>query len=236
MLTLEHVVAGYGNIQALFDISLEVGDGELVALIGANGAGKSTTLKCIAGVLPIQQGSMIYNNKNIERNTPSDSLKQGIVMVPEGRWIFPDLTVAENLKIGAFVHWDNNYIKHKLEEQFSLFPILYERQNQKGGTLSGGEQQMLAIARALMAEPKLLLLDEPSLGLAPQIVDSVFSLIRKINDSGVAVLLVEQNSAMALQIADRGYVISSGKITVSGKASDLLDNPLVQSAYLGGIK
>ncbi len=236
MLKLSHVSAGYGNIQALFDIDLEVGDGELVALIGANGAGKSTTLKSIIGILPDRQGSIRYDDEEISQNNPSENLRRGIVMIPEGRWIFPDLTVSENLKIGAFIKWNQDYIEAKLEEQFALFPILKERRNQKGGTLSGGEQQMLAISRALMSEPRLLLLDEPSLGLAPQMVSTVFSLIKKINRSGVSVLLVEQNSAMALQIANRGYVISSGKIIVSGRSADLLDNPLVQNAYLGGLK
>ena len=236
MQKLSHVSAGYGNIQALFDIDLEVGDGELVALIGANGAGKSTTLKSIIGILPDRQGSIRYDDEEISQNNPSENLRRGIVMIPEGRWIFPDLTVSENLKIGAFIKWNQDYIEAKLEEQFALFPILKERRNQKGGTLSGGEQQMLAISRALMSEPRLLLLDEPSLGLAPQMVSTVFSLIKKINRSGVSVLLVEQNSAMALQIANRGYVISSGKIIVSGRSADLLDNPLVQNAYLGGLK
>ena len=236
MLKLSHVSAGYGNIQALFDIDLEVGDGELVALIGANGAGKSTTLKSIIGILPDRQGSIRYDDEEISQNNPSENLRRGIVMIPEGRWIFPDLTVSENLKIGAFIKWNQDYIEAKLEEQFALFPILKERRNQKGGTLSGGEQQMLAISRALMSEPRLLLLDEPSLGLAPQMVSTVFSLIKKINRSGVSVLLVEQNSAMALQIANRGYVISSGKIIVSGRSADLLDNPLVQNAYVGGLK
>ena len=180
MLKLSHVSAGYGNIQALFDIDLEVGDGELVALIGANGAGKSTTLKSIIGILPDRQGSIRYDDEEISQNNPSENLRRGIVMIPEGRWIFPDLTVSENLKIGAFIKWNQDYIEAKLEEQFALFPILKERRNQKGGTLSGGEQQMLAISRALMSEPRLLLLDEPSLGLAPQMVSTVFSLIKKI--------------------------------------------------------
>lgn len=233
MLTVDSLKTWYGNVQALHGISLDVNKGELVTLIGSNGAGKSTTLKSIVGLLEKRQGNLRFNDVNISNYTPPKTLKEGIALVPEGRWIFADLTVEENLRMGAFLQKDKKRIADLMEEQFAFFPILRDRLKQKGGTLSGGEQQMLAISRALMAEPKLLLLDEPSLGLAPQMVQMVFALIKKINEQGISVLLVEQNSEMALQIADRGYVLSSGKILIQGTAQELLSDPKVKQAYLG---
>jgi branched-chain amino acid transport system ATP-binding protein len=233
MLTIENLQAWYGNVKALHGINLAVGKGELVTLIGSNGAGKSTTLKSIVGLLKKREGSVCFEGKNISEYTPAKVLDCGIALVPEGRWIFPELTVEENLKMGAFLQKDRREIARTMEEQFMLFPILKERRNQKGGTLSGGEQQMLAISRALMAKPALLFLDEPSLGLAPQLVQSIFSLIKRLNNNGTSILLVEQNSTMALSIATRGYVLGSGKIIMEGPAQELLNNPKVQQAYLG---
>ncbi|SEP17769.1 ABC transporter ATP-binding protein [Propionispora vibrioides] len=233
MLRVENLQAWYGHVQAIHGISLEVGKGELVTLIGSNGAGKSTTLKSIIGLIQKREGVIFFDGRDISRYMPANSLAAGIALVPEGRWIFPDLTVEENLKMGSFLQKNGREIAVTLEEQFELFPILKERRKQKGGTLSGGEQQMLAISRALMSKPSLLFLDEPSLGLAPQLVQSIFSLIKKLNKAGVSILLVEQNSTMALGIADRGYVIGSGKVLLTGTARDLLNDPKVQQAYLG---
>lgn len=232
MLKVVNLQAWYGSIQAIHNVSLEVGKGELVTLIGSNGAGKSTTLKSIVGLLPKRQGHIYYENRDISGYTPPRALGEGIALVPEGRWIFPELTVEENLRMGAFSR-NRREVAGSLDEQFALFPILKERHKQKGGTLSGGEQQMLAISRALMSRPSLLLLDEPSLGLAPQLVQSVFSLIKRINAEGISILLVEQNSTMALSIADRGYVLGAGKVIIGGTAQELLDNPKVQQTYLG---
>lgn len=233
MLRVENLHAWYSNVQALHGISLTVNPGELVTLIGSNGAGKSTTLKSIVGLLQKRQCKIQFNDKPIGDYSPLQALAAGIALVPEGRWIFSDLTVEENLRMGAFTRSNPAEIAASLAEQFELFPLLLERRKQKGGTLSGGEQQMLAIARALMAKPKLLLLDEPSLGLAPQLVQSVFALIKRINDAGIAILLVEQNSTMALGIAQRGYVVGSGRVILSGTAQELLHNAKVQQAYLG---
>jgi branched-chain amino acid transport system ATP-binding protein len=233
MLKAVDLQAWYGNVQALHGVSLEVGKGELVTLIGSNGAGKSTTLKSIAGLLKKRQGAIHFAGKDISNYTPPKALDCGVALVPEGRWVFPDLTVEENLRIGAFSRRNSREVEATLEEQFQTFPILKERRKQKGGTLSGGEQQMLAISRALMSKPSLLLLDEPSLGLAPQLVQSVFALIKQINAEGISVLLVEQNSTMALSIADRGYVLGSGRVILEGQAKDLLTNPKVQQTYLG---
>lgn len=233
MLSVQNLRAWYGNVEAIHGINLEVGKGELVTLIGSNGAGKSTTLKSIVGLMKKREGSIFFNDKNISACMPSAVLACGIALVPEGRWIFPELTVEENLKMGSFLQRDHRVTAVTLEEQFELFPVLKERRRQKGGTLSGGEQQMLAISRALMSKPALLFLDEPSLGLAPQLVQSIFSLIKKLNDTGVSLLLVEQNSTMALSVADRGYVIGSGKVLLEGAARDLLNDPKVQQAYLG---
>lgn len=232
MLKIANLKAGYGKIRAVHEVSLEVGQGELVTLIGANGAGKSTTLKSIVGLVQEREGEVFFKGKNISRIAPYNALAEGIALVPEGRWIFPDITVEENLRLGAF-YQSKDKLKELLAEQYALFPILEERKKQKGGTLSGGEQQMLAIGRALMSHPELLLLDEPSLGLAPILVNTVFQLIKKINQRGIAVLLVEQNSAMALGIADRGYVLELGRIVLAGTSAELLDNKRVRSAYLG---
>lgn len=234
MLKLENVQAGYGNILAIKDVSLEIGKGEIVTLIGANGAGKSTTLMTISGVVNCRSGRILLNNKEINDLPPDDIVKMGVCQVPEGRHIFPLLTVQENLDMGAFLRKDKAQIKDDLDYVFSLFPILKERKNQDGGTLSGGEQQMLAMSRALMARPEVLLLDEPSMGLAPLIIKQIFQIIKKINsESETTIFLVEQNANQALQIADRGYVIENGKITLSGQASSLLTNPDIQKAYLG---
>lgn len=232
MLTVANLKAGYGKIQAVHEVSLTVGQGELVTLIGANGAGKSTTLKSIVGLVQDREGKLAFKGKDISRLAPHQALAAGIALVPEGRWIFPDITVEENLRLGAF-YQPQHKVSELLAEQYALFPILRERRKQKGGTLSGGEQQLLAIGRALMSQPELLLLDEPSLGLAPILVDTVFQLIKEINRRGIAVLLVEQNSAMALNIADRGYVLELGRIVLAGDSAELLDNKKVQSAYLG---
>jgi branched-chain amino acid transport system ATP-binding protein len=233
MLKVNNLQAWYGKVQALHGVSLEVKKGELITLIGSNGAGKSTTLKSIIGLLPKRQGSICFEDKNISDYSPPMTLDSGMALVPEGRWIFSDLTVEENLSMGAFLWKSRHEIEDTMKEQFELFPILRERRKQKGGTLSGGEQQMLAISRALMSKPKFLLLDEPSLGLAPQLVQSVFSLIKKINNNGISILLVEQNSTMALSIADRGYVLGTGKVIIQGVAQDLLNNAKVQQTYLG---
>jgi branched-chain amino acid transport system ATP-binding protein len=219
-------------LPALHGIDFSLDEGELVTLIGSNGAGKSTTLKSLVGLLRKRSGEIEYMGKDISARSPATTLTMGMAMVPEGRWIFPDLTVEENLRIGAFSRPARSAAL-ALKREFERFPLLGERRFQKGGTLSGGEQQMLAISRALMSEPRLLLLDEPSLGLAPQMVEKVFALINDIRKSGIAILLVEQNSAQALAIADRGYVLSSGKMAISGKAADLLDDPRVRRIYLG---
>lgn len=232
MLKVANLRASYGKIPALHDVSLAVGPGELVTLIGANGAGKSTTLKSIVGLVQDRTGEILFKGDSISRIDPHKALAAGIALVPEGRWIFAELTVEENLRLGAF-YQNKTKVQELLAQQYTLFPILQERRGQKGGTLSGGEQQMLAIGRALMSQPELLLLDEPSLGLAPILVNTVFQLIKKINQQGIAVLLVEQNSAMALGIADRGYVLELGRIVLAGASADLLKNNKVQSAYLG---
>lgn len=234
MLKLENVQAGYGNILAIKDVSLEIGKGEIVTLIGANGAGKSTTLMTISGVVRCRSGKIVLNNEEIHGLEPDDIVKRGVCQVPEGRHIFPMLTVRENLDMGAFMRKDKARIKEDIEYVYSLFPILKERRNQDGGTLSGGEQQMLAMSRALMARPEVMLLDEPSMGLAPLIIKQIFQIIKKINsESNTTIFLVEQNANQALQIADRGYVIENGVITISGPANDLLANQDIQKAYLG---
>ena len=234
MLKLENVQSGYGNILAVKDISLEVNQGEIITLIGANGAGKSTTLLTISGIVSCRAGRILLNDEEIHTLGTDEIVKRGICQVPEGRHIFPELTVQENLDMGAFMRNDTQQIKADLDYVFSLFPILEERKNQDGGTLSGGEQQMLAVSRALMAQPKLLLLDEPSMGLAPLIIKQIFEIIRKINqESNTTIFLVEQNANQALQVADRGYVIENGKVTITGSAESLLNNQDVQKAYLG---
>jgi len=233
MLELEDLRAGYGNIEALHGISLSVGEGEIVTLIGANGAGKTTTLMTISGCVRARAGAIRFRGRDISGLPPHEIVALGLVQSPEGRKIFPRLTVAENLEMGAFTRRDPDGIAADQNRVFELFPILGERRRQPGGTLSGGEQQMLAIARALMARPKLLLLDEPSLGLAPLVVSRIFEVIRELNREGATILLVEQNAQMALKAAHRGYVLETGTIAMADAADKLLADPRVRSAYLG---
>jgi len=233
MLELEDLRAGYGNIEALHGISLSVGEGEIVTLIGANGAGKTTTLMTISGCVRARSGAIRFRGRDISGLPPHEIVALGLVQSPEGRKIFPRLTVAENLEMGAFTRRDPDGIAADQKRVFELFPILGERRRQPGGTLSGGEQQMLAIARALMARPKLLLLDEPSLGLAPLVVSRIFEVIRELNREGATILLVEQNAQMALKAAHRGYVLETGTIAMADAADKLLADPRVRSAYLG---
>ena len=234
MLSLVDINTFYGNIHALKGVSLEVQEGEIITLIGANGAGKTTTLMSISGIVPPRSGEVNFMGQPITRVSPDRIVAMGISQVPEGRRIFPYLSVLENLDMGAFLRADKDGLKTDLDYVFSLFPILAERRNQAGGTLSGGEQQMLAISRALMARPRLLLLDEPSLGLAPLIVKRIFEIIRKINrESNTTIFLVEQNANLALKVAHRGYVMENGRITLSDAADRLLANEDVKKAYLG---
>ncbi len=234
MLELRQVQTYYGNIQALRDVSLTIESGEIITLIGANGAGKSTTLMSICGIVPPRTGEILFRGEPIQAMTPDKVVSLGVCQVPEGRHIFPSLTVQENLDMGAFLRTDREEIKKDNDYVFSLFPILAERRHQPGGTLSGGEQQMLAMSRALMARPQLLLLDEPSMGLAPLVIRQIFEIIRKINqEQDTTIFLVEQNANQALRIADRGYVIENGRIVLTDSADRLLSNPQVQKAYLG---
>ncbi len=233
LLELDNVKTYYGNIRALKGISIQVNEGEIVCLIGGNGAGKSTTLMTISGVLTPEEGDVVYQGQSIVSLRPDNIVQMGICQVPEGRMIFPLLTVMENLDLGAYLRKDQEGIKADIERVFELFPILRERTKQAGGTLSGGEQQMLAIGRALMARPKLLLLDEPSLGLAPILVDAIFDIIRQINDQGTTILLVEQNAQLALQFSHRGYVLETGEITLADTSEALRTNEQVKKAYLG---
>jgi branched-chain amino acid transport system ATP-binding protein len=223
----------YGNIHALKGVTLHVEEGEIVTLIGANGAGKSTTLRTISGVLRPRHGTVVFAGRRIDRLEPHRIVALGICQAPEGRRIFPRMTVRENLEMGAFARRDHAGIAADMERVFTLFPRLRERMHQKGGTLSGGEQQMLAIGRALMSRPRLLLLDEPSMGLAPMLVEAIFKTIREINQQGITVLLVEQNAHMALATAHRGYVLETGRIVLEDTAERLRQNPDVQRAYLG---
>ncbi|MBR9981823.1 MAG: ABC transporter ATP-binding protein [Desulfatitalea sp.] len=233
MLELNRVQAFYGTIQALKDVTLTVRSGEIVTLIGANGAGKSTTLMAISSVVAVGGGTIVFEGRDITRLSTDRVVALGITQVPEGRMIFPALTVLENLRMGGYLRRDRAGLRADEEHAFQLFPILKERRKQPGGTLSGGEQQMLAIARALMARPRLLLLDEPSLGLAPMVVEHIFAVIARINTEGTTILLVEQNAQMALQVAHRGYVLETGRVVMSGAAADLLADPKVREAYLG---
>lgn len=235
LLTVADLEAGYGPITVLHRLSLSVQRGEIVALIGANGAGKTTTLLCISGIVPARAGRIVFDGRDlVAEQVPSHEIvRLGLTQAPEGRKIFARLTVRENLEMGAFTRRDADGIQADIEKAFTLFPILRQRQTQLGGLLSGGEQQMLAIARALMARPKLLLLDEPSLGLAPQIVVQIFDVIRELNRQGVSVLLVEQNARLALKVAHRGYVLETGRITFTDRAEVLLTDPRIQAAYLG---
>ncbi|MEM3440040.1 MAG: ABC transporter ATP-binding protein [Candidatus Bathyarchaeia archaeon] len=233
MLNAEKLNVFYGLAQALWDVSIRVDEGEIVSIVGSNGAGKSTTLKTIAGLLRPRSGHIKFNGVDLLKTPPHKIVENGIALVPEGRWLFPLMTVQENLELGAYTKEARRDLKNRLDEVFNIFPILSERRKQLAGTLSGGEQQMLAIARALMSRPKLLMLDEPSLGLAPSIVRRVFEIIERINENGVAILLVEQNIHHALNISDRGYVLENGRVVLSGRSDELLENAHVKKAYLG---
>lgn len=234
MLELHQVHSYYGNISALKGITLTINEGEIITLIGANGAGKSTTLMSICGIVPASKGRIVFEGQSIHKLAPDQIVGLGISQVPEGRHIFPHLSVQENLDLGAFLRKDHSAIKSDLEYVYELFPILSQRRHQSGGNLSGGEQQMLAISRALMARPRMLLLDEPSMGLAPLIIKQIFDIIKMINqEQNTTIFLVEQNANQALQIAHRGYVIENGMITLSDNAEALTQNPEVQKAYLG---
>ena len=233
LLTIENIHSYYGHIHALKGITVEVNEGEIVTLIGSNGAGKSTALRTISGMMHPKKGRIVFDGKDISKMEPHEIVYRGMVHVPEGRGIFPTLTVKENLEMGAFTVADSRLVDERMENGFSLFPRLKERIDQFGGTLSGGEQQMLAIARGLMLAPRLLMLDEPSMGLAPILVELIFDIIKKLNEQGTTILLVEQNALMALSIAHRGYVLQTGEITVSDSAAELRNNKAVQKAYLG---
>jgi branched-chain amino acid transport system ATP-binding protein len=233
LLKVSDVKVGYGGIQAVKGVSLEVREGELVSLIGSNGAGKTTTMKAITGLLPLGGGHIELAGKTIDGQGPWDLVQQGLAMVPEGRGVFTRMTIVENLQMGAYIRNDHAAIADDIERVFTTFPRLKERREQLAGTMSGGEQQMLAMGRALMSRPKVLLLDEPSMGLSPIMVDKIFEVIQKVSAQGVTILLVEQNASRALQIADRGYVMESGLITLSGDAHEMLHDPKVREAYLG---
>jgi len=233
LLRLDDVRASYGDLQALFGITFEVKAGEIVTLIGANGAGKTTTLRVISGLLKSRQGKVYFDGQDISKLPPHEIVMRGVSHVPEGRQLFPFMSVEENLALGAYIPRQRPGIKQAIEEQLELFPILKERRKQLAGTLSGGEQQMVAVARGLMAAPKLLLLDEPSLGLAPKIVEEVFTKVQQIGKSGVTVLIVEQNVVDGLSISDRGYVVENGEVTLQGSPKELLGNEQIRAAYLG---
>ena len=233
MLKISDLVVSYGGIEALKKISVDVPDGQIVTLIGANGACKSTLLRSIIGLVKIQSGSISYNDQAINGLNSQKIVQTGITLVPEGRRVFPNLTVLENLQIGAYMRNDSEGIQQDIEKIYKLFPRLEERHWQMAGTLSGGEQQMLAVGRALMCKPKLLMMDEPSLGLAPLIIKDIFSIIQKINKQGVTILLIEQNANMALKIADKAYVLETGRISMEGTGAELLENPEIKAAYLG---
>ena len=235
LLALERLAVAYGGIQAVKGIEVTVGDGELVCLIGANGAGKTTTLKGICGMLPIKSGRIRYAGDDITGFPPFKLVRRGLAMVPEGRGMFGALTIEENLAMGAYARKDRDAIRSDIERVFGLFPRLKERRRQTAGTLSGGEQQMLAMGRALMSRPRLLLLDEPSMGLAPLMVQKVFETIIAVAGEGVTILLIEQNAKLALEVSDRGYVLDSGEIMLSGPAAALLHDPKVRAAYLGEV-
>jgi len=234
MLKIENLQVYYGAIHALQGIDFSLEQGEIVALIGANGAGKSTTLNTLSGILRPREGKVLFQDQEIQQMAPQDIVRKGIIQVPEGRKIFGRMTVWENLEMGAYTQTDHAVISHDIDAAFERFPRLRERRNQLSGTLSGGEQQMLAIARGLMAHPTLLLLDEPSMGLSPILVEQIFDIIQDINEQGTSILLVEQNAQMALAIADRAYVLETGKIVMQGNGDDLLEDSSVIEAYLGG--
>jgi len=233
MLEVKNLSVSYGAIEAVKDISFTVNDGEIVSLIGANGAGKTTTLHTITGLVPAKSGSVMYNGVDLLKTHNNKIVTLGMAHIPEGRHVFTRMGVEENLEMGAFSLKDQSGIKKDLDMVYGLFPRLKERRNQKAGTLSGGEQQMLAMGRALMSHPKTILMDEPSMGLSPKLVKEIFSIIRKLHEQGITVLLVEQNAKMALSIADRAYVLETGRITMEGDAKELLNNEQVRKAYLG---
>jgi len=233
LLKVKGLKVAYGGIEAVKGVDLEVREGELVSLIGSNGAGKSTTMKAITRTLAIQAGDIEYLGQSTKGQGPWDLVKQGLAMVPEGRGVFARMTIIENLQMGAYIRSDSAAVANDMEKMLDLFPRLRERKDQLAGTLSGGEQQMLAIARALMSRPKVLLLDEPSMGLSPIMVDKIFEVLQEVHAQGVTVLLVEQNASRALAIADRGYVMDSGLITMTGAGRDMLEDPKVRAAYLG---
>jgi branched-chain amino acid transport system ATP-binding protein len=233
LLEVSDIHTFYGNIEALKGVSLEVNEGEIVTLIGSNGAGKSTTLRSISGLTPPRQGSIKFDGRELAETAPQDIVRLGIAQAPEGRHVFSRMTVRENLELGAFLRRDSDEIERDIDRVYSLFPRLQERQRQKGGTMSGGEQQMLAIGRALMAGPKLLLLDEPSMGIAPILVERIYETIAQINEQGTTILLVEQNANYALDVSRRGYVLETGRVAVSDDSGSLRENPEVQKAYLG---
>ena len=234
LLEVNDLCVSYGAIRALHGVSFHVDEGEVVTLIGANGAGKSTTLRTISALQPVESGSVVYDDEDITGVEASQIVRKGLIHVPEGRRIFAPLTVRENLEMGAFTRTDRGEIEATMDYVFQLFPRLKERVAQTGGTLSGGEQQMLAVGRALMSKPRLLLMDEPSMGLAPILVEEIFDIIREISQEGVTILLVEQNAHMALSVADRGYVLETGTIQLEGSSADLAEDPQVRAAYLGG--
>lgn len=236
MLIVKDLHVYYGAIHALKGVSFSLNQGEVVTLIGSNGAGKSTLLKKISNLIPSEQGSIVYLGEEIRNLPPQEIVKRGIIHIPEGRKIFPKMTVIENLEMGAFLVKDRRLIANRIQQMFERFPVLGDRKKQFGGTLSGGEQQMLTMARGLMSDPKLILLDEPSMGLSPVLVEQIFDLIQEINAQGTSILLVEQNAQMALSIADRAYVLETGRITLEGKALDVMNDPSVKAAYLGGEK
>jgi len=233
LLKVKGLKVSYGGIQAVKGVDFEVREGELVSLIGSNGAGKTTTMKAITGTLPINAGDIEYLGKSIKGQGPWDLVKQGLAMVPEGRGVFTRMTIIENLQMGAYIRDDKDGIAADMEKMFTIFPRLRERKDQLAGTMSGGEQQMLAMGRALMSRPKVLLLDEPSMGLSPIMVDKIFEVVKDVYAQGVTVLLVEQNASRALSIANRGYVMESGIVTMTGNAADMLTDPKVRAAYLG---
>ena len=233
LLKVSALQVAYGGIQAVKGVDFEVREGELVSLIGSNGAGKTTTMKAITGTLPIHAGDIEYMGKSIKGQGPWDLVRQGLAMVPEGRGVFTRMTIVENLQMGAYIRDDDAEIARDIDKMFAIFPRLQERRAQLAGTMSGGEQQMLAMARALMSRPKVLLMDEPSMGLSPLMVDKIFEVVRDVYAQGVTVLLVEQNASRALSIANRGYVMESGIITMNGDAKQMLNDPKVRAAYLG---
>lgn len=233
MLKVKNLNSGYGNLQVLRDVSFEVNSGELVSILGTNGAGKTTLLRTLSGLIPVMSGEIIFQGTPIQKMKPEDIVKTGLIQVPEGRMLFTEMTVRENLELGAYTPQTRKNMKKNMELCFELFPILKERQKQLAGSFSGGQQQMLAIGRALMSEPKLLLLDEPSTGLSPLLTKQVFEIIREIKKQGVTVLLVEQNANQALSMSDRGYVIENGEIVMQGDAKDLMNDDKLRASYLG---